>query len=73
MGYINGLIDKNTDKELAYAWQCLIGRMEKDTNAIRLFFELKDKYRQRLELGGSGNMTVRFEGIPRPERPETNG
>lgn len=70
MGYVSGLIDKNTDMHLAYAWKCLVDRMQRDTNAIRLFFELKDKIRQRLEVTGQTAMTVKFEGIPRPQRPE---
>lgn len=70
--YVNKLIDRATDAKLSYAWGCLIKRMEKDTNAIRLFFELKEKYRQRIDINGNNTMTVKFEGIPRPEKPDVS-
>lgn len=49
---VNNKIDKYTDKELPNVWTALIRKAKAgDTNAIKLYFEMKNKYKQRVELG----------------------
>lgn len=51
--YVNELIEKYTDSELAAVWRALIGRcMDGDISAIKLFFEMKGKYKQQVQLDG---------------------
>ena len=48
--YAEKLIDKYTDKELGAVWRALIRECKKgDVRAIKLYFELKGKYRQSVE------------------------
>ena len=52
------LVGTYTDAELPYAYKCLLSRMPVDTSAIKLFFELKQKY-----ASPSGNeVVIRIEG-----------
>lgn len=49
---VNNKIDKYTDQALPDVWDALIKQAkEGNTNAIKLYFELKNKYKQRVELG----------------------
>ena len=49
---INEKIDKYTDRELAEVWKSLIKEAKMgDTRAIKLFFELKGKYKQEIDIG----------------------
>ena len=48
MQAVSDLVDKYTDAELPNAWRCLLARMPCDTAAIKLFFELKGKYQQKV-------------------------
>ncbi|MBP3600309.1 MAG: hypothetical protein J6J30_04425 [Clostridia bacterium] len=50
-GYVNFLIDSYTDSELANAWKALIRRATNgNTEALKLFFELKGKYKQEVTI-----------------------
>lgn len=54
LDFISSLIDRYTDSELASVWKALIRQCKAgDISAIRLYFELKGKYRQQIDLGGS--------------------
>ncbi|MGN0451075.1 MAG: phBC6A51 family helix-turn-helix protein [Acutalibacteraceae bacterium] len=53
MAYVNELVERYTDSELASVWRVLIDKcLEGNVNAIKLFFELKGKYKQKVELDG---------------------
>lgn len=44
-------IDKYTDSEVANIWKALINKaMNGDTQAIKLYFEMKNKYKQQIQL-----------------------
>ncbi len=50
-GYVEWLIDSYTDSELANAWKALIRRATNgNTEALKLFFELKGKYKQEVTI-----------------------
>ena len=52
-GYVTYLIDSYTDSELAGVWKSLIRKCNTgDSQSIKLFFELKGKYRQQVDLSG---------------------
>lgn len=52
--YVASLVDKYTDSELSSVWKALIKKCENgDVSAIKLFFELKGKYRQSVDLTGA--------------------
>ncbi|SCJ39083.1 Uncharacterised protein [Anaerotruncus sp. 2789STDY5834896] len=54
-GYLNELIDKFTDSELSSIWKALVRKCcGGDTQAIRLFFELKGKYGKPVEQENDG-------------------
>lgn len=51
--YVAYLIDSYTDSELAGVWRSLIRKCNMgDATSIKLFFELKGKYKQQAELSG---------------------
>lgn len=51
--YVTYLIDSYTDSELAGVWKSLIKKCNTgEVPAIKLFFELKGKYRQQVDLSG---------------------
>lgn len=54
-GYMDFLIDSYTDSELANVWKALIKRATKngDVQAQKLYFELKDKYKQNVNVNGA--------------------
>jgi hypothetical protein len=53
--FVNNLIDKYTDAELAGVWKALARKAkEGDSSSIKLFFEMKGKYREVKELKHSG-------------------
>ena len=54
-GYINWLIERYTDSELANVWRSLIKKATQggDVQAQKLYFELKEKYKQKLEIEGN--------------------
>ena len=46
---VNVLINKYTDSELSRVWKALFKQIDKgDTTAIKLYFELKGKYKQNI-------------------------
>ena len=48
---LNKKVEQYTDSEIAVVWKSLIRQIEKgDTSAIKLYFELKGKYKQQVEL-----------------------
>lgn len=52
--YIDKLIEKYTDSELSAAWKALINRaLSGDVPALKLYFELKGKYKQNVTLDGA--------------------
>ncbi len=55
--FVDKLIDRHTDAQLGSVWRALIKKcVAGDTQAIKLFFELKGKYKQRVDV--SGGVTV---------------
>lgn len=52
-GYLDYLITKYTDSELANVWRATIkSAVEGNPSSQKLFFELKGKYKQQVEVGG---------------------
>lgn len=50
LNYINGLVDKYTDSELAAVWKSLINECKNgNVQAIKLYFELKGKYTAKIQ------------------------
>lgn len=57
--YVNSLIDEYTDAELSRVWAALTRKaIEGDIQAIKLFFEMKGKYKEKKEIEHSG--TIQF-------------
>jgi Helix-turn-helix of insertion element transposase len=55
--YVNSLIDEYTDAELARVWAALTRKaIEGDIQAIKLFFEMKGKYKEKKEIEHSGSI-----------------
>jgi AcrR family transcriptional regulator len=55
--YLNSLIDEYTDAELSRVWAALTRKaVEGDIQAIKLFFEMKGKYKEKKEIEHSGNI-----------------
>lgn len=54
-GYVEFLIDSFTDSELPRAWKKLVKRAVVDGNidALKLFFSMKDKYKEELNIKGN--------------------
>lgn len=53
--YLNSIIDQYTDAELSDVWKALINNAKKGDNAsIKLYFELKGKYKETKEVQHSG-------------------
>ena len=51
--YLQELIDKYTDSELAAMWKALISKgISGDVAAMKLYFELKGKYKQQVQMDG---------------------
>ena len=66
--YVNKLIDKYTDAELAAVWKALIRKCKiGDVQAIKLFFELKGKYSQNVNVSGSGVQIQIIDDIPKSD------
>lgn len=58
-GYVNYLIDSYTDSELANVWKSLIRKaMNGDVQAQKLFFEMKGKYKQQVDISGGAVIIV---------------
>jgi len=53
VAYVNYLVEKHTDAFLSRAWSALCRKAESgDTAALKLFFEMKNQYRNRVEVTG---------------------
>ena len=54
-GYVEFLVDSFTDSELPRAWKKLVKRAVVDGNidALKLFFSMKDKYKEELNVKGN--------------------
>ena len=51
--YLNDLIDKYSDSELAAVWKALIRKCVRgDTQAMKLYFELKGRFECQMDNGG---------------------
>lgn len=51
--YLQDLIDKYTDSELPAMWKTLIRKgVSGDVSAMKLYFELKGKYKQQVKVDG---------------------
>ena len=58
-GYVNFLIDSYTDSELANVWKALIKKaLNGDVQAQKLFFEMKGKYKQEVNISGGAVIIV---------------
>lgn len=65
VSYVNALIDKYTDSELSAVWKSLIYRAKSgDVQAIKLYFELKGKYKTAVDLSGSALVQIISDVIP---------
>ena len=54
LNYVESLIDKYADSELSTVWKALIKKCKAgDVQAIKLYFELKGKYLNKVEVSGS--------------------
>lgn len=63
ISYVNELIDLYTDSELGTVWKALIRRcVIGDVRAIKLYFELKGKYKQQVEHSDTRENNL-FEAI----------
>lgn len=52
-GYVEWLIENYTDSELANAWRALVKKANTgNVEALKLFFELKGKYKQEIAIDG---------------------
>lgn len=50
-GYLDFLVEKYTDSELANAWKALVKKANSgNVEALKLFFEMKGKYKQTVNL-----------------------
>lgn len=57
--YVNSLVDKYTDAELAEVWKALISECKGgNVQAIKLYFELKGKYKQSVDVENSGTIQI---------------
>ncbi len=66
LAYMNSQIDKYTDGELAEIWKALLRKCRLgDTAAIKLYFELKGKYRTSIDV--NTNVPNPYEGLTREQ------
>lgn len=67
LSYAEKLIDKYTDADLGAVWKSLILKCRAgDTQAIKLYFELKGKYKQNVQVSGTGVVQI-IDDIPANE------
>ena len=74
LSYAEKLIEKYTDADLGTVWKALILKCRTgDTQAIKLYFELKGKYKQNIQMSGSGVIQI-IDDIPEAggERDQTD-
>ena len=70
INYVNELIAAYTDGEIGGVWKALINRcLLGDVQAIKLYFELKGKYKQQVEHSGVGDFV--FNILPASEMSDS--
>lgn len=63
--YVNSLVEKYTDAELAAVWKALIARCKMgDVQAIKLYFELKGRYNKSITISGGVPVQI-IDNIPK--------
>ena len=61
-GYLEWLVEKYTDSELANAWKALVKKANGgNVEALKLFFELKGKYKQTVDINGGSVVFIAGE------------
>ena len=59
---VNNKVDKYTDRELPEVWSALVKEAKSgNTNAIKLYFEMKNKYKDRKELSGPDGGAIQVD------------
>lgn len=59
MKYVSDLVDKYTDAHLPDVWKALIDKCKKgDTLAMRLYFELKEKYTPKINISADERVQI---------------
>ena len=62
--YISELVEKYTDGELATVWKALTGKCQSgDVSAIKLYFELKGKYKVSVDFDTSPKLAEILDQI----------
>jgi len=63
---LNKKIDQYTNSQTANVWKSLIMQaLDGNVQAIKLFFEMKNKYRDRKEISGPGGEPIEFRNSAR--------
>lgn len=71
--YAAYLIERYTDKELGAVWSALIRECKKgDVRAIKLYFELKGRYRQQIDVIDNGPPDININIQPVEPYAEEN-
>ncbi len=64
ISYVDKLVEKYTNAELSAVWKALLIKCKcGDTQAIKLFFELKGRYNQNVNVSGVGIVQI-LDDIP---------
>ena len=56
-------IDHYALRLLPYAWDCLRERMQKDTQALKLYFSLVGQHRDQVDVSGPGGGPVQLAAL----------
>jgi len=56
-------IRKHSFRMLPYAWDCLRERMQKDTQALKLYFSLVGQHRDQVDVSGPGGGPVQLAAL----------
>ena len=60
--YLDFLVEKYTDSELANAWRALVNKANSgNVEALKLFFEMKGKYKQTVDIKGGSVVFISGE------------
>ncbi len=55
---------------LPYAWECLRERMPKDTQALKLYYQLLGEYKEQMELSGPAGSPMTFKWLREVDESE---
>lgn len=55
---------------LPYAWECLKERMPKDTQALKLYYQLLGEYKEQMEVAGPGGGPIQFSWLRKMSEDE---